>query len=180
MSDSNKKHEYDDNDIVDMGELDALRQELTPMLNMYRDEVLQPIEPSAAYRTSMHKMMLGLVRDDVLEVHKKSSLATRLAARSERWLACWRELVATSFLFRLGTQGAFALGLGLLLSMAWISAMDKEPLAARTSIEKRNDALVPETSNWTLRISEKDALPPSPLGDLPKSVPAKRIDSKKR
>lgn len=148
----------------DQSAFDALKQDLAPMMEAYREDVLDRVAPSAAYRASMHKMMLGLVRDDVLQTHKKSAVSTRLAGRWQRLLACWKELVATSFLFRLGTQGAFALGLGLILSMGWMAAMDETPLAARMSSEDQRE-LVPEAV-WRPRMPSEDVLPPAPLGDL--------------
>ncbi len=167
----------DDSDVdVDREALEALCQELAPMMTRYQEDVLSKVEPSTAYRASMHKMMLSLVREDVLEGHKKSSWTTRLAGRVEHGIASWRELVETSSLFRFGTQAACALGLGLLLSMAWISSIDTKPVAARTILEGQED-LAPQTK-WKPRLPQDDSLRPSPLGDFPR-IPAEGVKKKK-
>ncbi len=120
--------------------------------------------------------MLGLVRDDVLAAHKESALSTRIAGRWQRWLACWRELAQTSLLFRIGTQGAFALGLGLLLSMAWVSAIDKGQVSA-DSVVGGQENFAPETT-WKPRSFDLEEQPPAPLGDLPKEVKDKPLKKK--
>ncbi len=144
-------------------ELEALRSELSPLSQAYRRDVLGNIEPSRDYRAGMHRMMLSLVREEVLATHRRASWHARLAGRWQRWQDSWRELAASSLLFRLGTQGVMALGLGLLLSMAWMTAMDKEEAAARTHQEWEEE-LAPHTI-WQPRLTEEEELlPPSPLG----------------
>ena len=158
-------------------ELEALRSQLAPLSRAYHREVLENMEPSKAYRAGMHKMMLSLVREDVLASHRRASWHARLAGRWQRWQDCWGELVTSSLWFRLGTQGVMALGLGLLLSMAWVSAMNKEEAAARTHQEWDSE-LVPQLS-WRPRLTEDEELPPSPLGDLPR-IPGELLSHPRR
>ncbi len=155
----------------DLQDFEDLRHELSPWMKEYREQVIETIEPSAAYRASMHKMMMGLVRDDVLKAHKKASLSTKIAARCQRWVACWHELVASSLLFRLGSQGVLALGLGLILSMAWISAMDEKPVAAKSTLEEQK-SMVPEAT-WKSRIPNPDEFRPGERDHLP-AIPSGR------
>lgn len=176
---TNKSFEGEDQDIssFDDQQLEDLRSELSPFVGEYREQVIDKIEPSAAYRASMHKMMMGLVRDDVLKTHKKASAVTKFAARCQRWAACWHELVASSLLFRLGSQGVLALGLGLILSMAWITAMDSEPAAAKSSIEEQK-SMVPEAT-WKMRIPQVDELRRGERDHLPEIPAGRRVKKAK-
>ena len=162
---------------VNDDDLAALRKELSPTMLPYREQVLAKIEPSAEFRSNMHRMMLGLVRDDVINKYRETSWSTLVKARMDRWMSCWRQLVEESLVFRVASQGALALGLGLLLSMAWITAMD-EGVRAAPALENQKQMLPADVR--PLRFVDSEELPPQFSGSFRKEFPDHSVPLKKR
>ncbi len=147
-------------------ELDRERADLSGLLDGYRREVLDEIEPSAAHRAAVHKMLLGLVTEDVLARKRRASFATLLAARWQRFCDCWSELAAGSLAFRLTSQLALALGVGLVLSILTIASIDQGSRADERRMQEQDGDLLPEGEVFDLSIPRRDG-----LGALPGEVP---------
>ena len=150
-------------------DLDSLRAEVSSLTASYKTQVLETLEPSPAYRQSMHKMMLGLVTEDVLEIHHKSSWTARFLGRRDRFMSCWRELMDNSWGFRLANQGLMALAMGLLLSVLWQASASTEIVAFPRDTELEREVLVPASRQLDGQPIQEE-LPPQPIGSSSKRI----------
>ena len=110
---SPRDHEVDDQ------ALEQMRSEMANEIDAYR-EILTTLEPSTRHRARMERMLVELVREDVQADWKQLSLTARARRVWQRWSAAWREMVDESFAFRLASQGAMALGVGLVLAIVFV------------------------------------------------------------
>ena len=108
-----RDHEVDDQ------ALEQMRSEMANEIDAYR-EILTTLEPSTRHRARMERMLVELVREDVQADWKQLSLTARARRVWQRWSAAWREMVDESFAFRLASQGAMALGVGLVLAIVFV------------------------------------------------------------
>lgn len=111
----------------DEAALESMREEIADELAAYR-AALEQIEPSSRHRASMERMLVELVRQDVHRQWQRRSLRVAVVTAWRRWNDAWRDLVGRSLLFRLTSQGAMALGAGLVLAIL-ITSPDSEKAA---------------------------------------------------
>lgn len=100
----------------DERELETMRGSLAGDVAAYRAE-MDGLEPSSRHRAAMERMLVELVREDVRRQWKGQSLRSSARLAWRRWNDAWRDLVERSFVFRLASQGAMALGAGLVLAI---------------------------------------------------------------
>ncbi|MCB9831558.1 MAG: hypothetical protein H6807_03715 [Planctomycetes bacterium] len=145
-------------------ELESARAELGGLIGRYRRDVLDQLEPSSRHRAAMHKMLLGLVTEDVLACRPRVGLATLLVARWRRFWDCWRELSRASLAFRLTSQLTLALGIGLVLSIATITSIHQGLRAEERRLLEEDRNVLPDGPGFELSIpaGREEELPVEP------------------
>lgn len=132
---SPEKHEVDDQ------ALEQMRSEMATEIDAYR-AALTSREPSTRHRAKMERMLVELVREDVRDDWSRLSVSARARRIWQRWNAAWREMVEASFAFRLASQGAMALGIGLVLAILFVDG-GRSATAYDTEMEMPRQEPVP-------------------------------------
>ena len=116
-------------------------EEIREDVETFKREVLEPIEPSRNYRSSMRRMLVDLVRMDVHQQFRQASPIAWLGRGLARWSRAWKELYEGSGAFRTASQGALALGVGLMLVFMWETTTDGRILANDSEVRESVDQL---------------------------------------
>jgi len=124
--------------------LDAIR----PEIEAYRQREIDSIHPSTAYRAAMQRSLVELVREDVSRCHARDSIVHQWLTHLRGFGATWRELMEAVPLFRWAHQGAWALGLGLLLAFSWHIATDQAALAAAMTEHEEVEQWLPGDASF--------------------------------